>query len=437
MYIDWEGLRMYVRKRYLDRLISSQWNGLVKIITGIRRCGKSVLLFNLFYDYLISEGVPDENIIRIRLDERTSMAYRNPNLLCDYVRDCLEGKKEKHYIFIDEIQLIEPAKVDGVNSRIGIYEVLNELNGYENLDVYVTGSNSKMLSSDIATEFRGRGDVIRVHPLSYAEFFDATDGDKSDAWNQYSLFGGMPFLLGCKSDEQKIDYLKGLMNKVYISDIIERSNLQKDPLFLGELLDIVASSVGSLTSPLKLSRTYRSKTNQIVSPNTIYRYLDSFMDAFLIGKARRFEINGKGYIDSPAKYYFEDIGLRNAKLDFKEQDVTHIMESIIYNELIVRGFNVDVGVVEHFFKNSDDKTERVHLEIDFICNKGFNKYYIQSAYAIPDAEKRIQETRGFLKIKDSYQKIVIVRESIVPWKDENGIMYIGIERFLLDESHVN
>ncbi|MCR5456741.1 MAG: ATP-binding protein [Clostridiales bacterium] len=428
---------MYVRKRYLDKLISRKWNGMVKIITGIRRCGKSVLLFNLYYDYLIGEGVPDENIIKIRLDERTNVSFRNPNVLCDYVKDFLNGKREKYYIFIDEIQLIEPAKVDGISSKIGIYEVLNELNGYENLDVYVTGSNSKMLSSDIATEFRGRGDVIRVHPLSYAEFLDAFDGDKQNAWNQYFMFGGMPFLLSLKKDEEKSDYLKRLLDKVYISDVIERNGLKKGNLILGELLDIVASSVGSLTSPTKLSNAYRSKTNQSISTNTIFRYIDFFIDAFLIGKSRRFEINGKGYIDSPAKYYFEDIGLRNARLDFKEQDVTHIMENVIYNELVIRGFNVDVGVIEHFFKNSEGKNERAYLKIDFICNKGFNRYYIQSAYAIPDTEKRTQETRGFLKINDSYQKIVIVREDIIPWKDENGIMYIGIEKFLLDESLVN
>ena len=428
---------MYVRRRYLDKLISKKWNGMVKIITGIRRCGKSVLLFNLFYDHLIEEGVPDENIIKIRLDERISMPYRNPVRLCDYVRDCVQGRKGKFYVFIDEIQLIEPAKVEGISSKIGIYEVLNELNGYENLDVYVTGSNSKMLSSDIATEFRGRGDIVRVHPLSYAEFFDAYGGDKQNAWNQYSLFGGMPFLLGLQSDEEKSEYLKRLLDKVYISDVIERNGLKKDSLVLGELLDIVASSVGSLTSPTKLSNAYKSKTGQSISTNTIFRYIDAFLDAFLISKSRRFEINGKGYIDSPAKYYFEDIGLRNARLDFKEQDVTHIMESVIYNELIIRGFNVDVGVVEHFFKSAEGKSERAYLEIDFICNKGFNRFYIQSAYAIPDAEKRIQETRGFSKINDSYQKIVIVREDIIPWKDENGIMYIGIQKFLLDESLVN
>ena len=427
---------MYVRRRYLDQLIAKKRNGMVKILTGIRRCGKSVLLFNLFYDHLIGEGVPDENIIKIKLDERTHMLYRNPNVLCDYVRDYIKGKNENFYIFIDEIQMIEPAKVEGISSKIGIYEVLNELNGYENLDVYVTGSNSKMLSSDIATEFRGRGDVIRVHPLSYAEFYEAYRGDKQDTWNQYSMFGGMPYLLSLNSNEEKSEYLKRLLDKVYISDVIERNGMKKDSLVLGELLDIIASSVGSLTSPTKLSNAYRSKTNQSISTNTIFRYIDSFLDAFLISKSRRFEINGKGYIDSPAKYYFEDIGLRNARLDFKEQDVTHIMESILYNELIIRGFNVDVGVIEHFFKNSDGKNERTYLEIDFICNKGFNRFYIQSAYAIPDAKKRIQETRGFLKVNDAYQKIVIVRENIIPWRDENGILYTGVENFLLDDSIV-
>ena len=428
---------MYLRKRYLDKLISKKWNGMVKIITGIRRCGKSVLLFDLFYNHLLEEGVPEECVIKIRLDERANISFRNPNVLCDYVESRVEGKKERFYIFIDEIQLIEPAKVEGISAKIGIYEVLNELNGYENLDVYVIGSNSKMLSSDIATEFRGRGDVVRVHPLSFAEFFGAYNGDKKDAWNQYSLFGGMPFLLSIKSDEDKADYLKRLLDKVYISDIIERNDLKKDSLILEELLDIVASSVGSLTSPTKISNTYRSKTNQSISTNTIFRYIDAFIDSFLISKSKRFEINGKGYIDSPAKYYFEDIGLRNARLDFKEQDVTHIMESVIYNELIVRGFNVDIGVIEHFFKNSEGKSERTHFEIDFVCNKRFNRFYIQSAYAIPDAEKRIQETRGFSMVNDSYQKIVIVREDIIPWRDDKGVLFMGIEKFLLDESLVN
>ena len=432
-----KGATMYIRKKYLEKLKEKMWNGMVKIITGIRRCGKSVLLFNIFHDYLIDEGVPEENIIKIKLDERTNMSYRNPNVLCDYVKDLLKGKKEKFYIFIDEIQLIEPAKVEGISSKIGINEVLNELNGYDNLDVYVTGSNSKMLSSDIATEFRGRGDVIRVHPLSFAEFYEAFNGQKQNAWNQYSLFGGMPYILNLKKDEEKSEYLKRLLDKVYISDIIERNKLKKDALVLGEILDIIASSVGSLTSPAKLSNAYKSKTGQSISTNTIFQYLDCFVDAFLISKSKRFEINGKGYINSPAKFYFEDIGLRNARLDFKEQDITHIMESIIYNELIIRGFNVDVGVIEHFYTNSEGKKERTYLEIDFLCNKGFNKIYIQSAYAIPTTEKKEQEVRGFLKIKDSYQKIVVVRDNIIPWKDEHGILYVGIERFLLDDSFTN
>ena len=428
---------MYIRKRYLDKLISKKRNGMVKIITGIRRCGKSVLLFNLFYDHLLEEGVSDENIIKIKLDERINIKLRNPNTLCEYVKEYIYSKKEKFYLFIDEIQMIEYINVEGVNSKIGIYEVLNELNSYENLDVYVAESNSKMLSSDIATEFRGRGDVVMVHPLSYEEFFEAYKGDKQNAWNQYTMFGGMPYLLNLTSEEEKSEYLKRLLEKVYISDVIERNGVKKDSLVLGEILDILASSVGSLTSPTKLSNTYKSKTKQNISTNTIFRYINYFEDSFLIRKARRFVINGKGYIDSPAKYYFEDIGLRNARLDFKEQDLTHIMESVIYNELIIRGFNVDIGIIEHFYNNAEGKRERTFLEIDFICNKGFNRFYIQSAYAIPDAEKRNQEIRGFKKIHDSYQKIVVVREDIIPWRDENGILYIGIEKFLLDSSLVN
>ena len=425
---------MIERNDYLKKLIGKQWNGLVKIVTGIRRCGKSVLLFDLFYNYLLDSGVSKENIIRIKLDERTDIRFRNPNTICDYVRDFVGNKQsEKFYIFIDEVQLIEKIKVDGIEAEIGLYEVLNELNGYDNLDVYVTGSNSKMLSSDIATEFRGRGDEIRVHPLSFAEFYNNFDGDKRDAWEVYSTFGGMPFLTSLHSDEEKSNYLKKLLDKVYITDIIERNSLRKNTLVLGELLDIISSSVGSLTSPAKLANTFNTVAKESITPNTLSHYLEYFIDAFLLSKARRYDIYGKAYIDSPSKYYFEDIGLRNARLGFKERDVTHIMESIIYNEMILRGFNVDVGILEHYYKDANGKSQRTNLEVDFVCNKGSQRYYIQSAYAIPDNEKREQETRGFLKIYDSFQKIVVMRDNIIPYHDEKGVFYIGVEKFLLDK----
>ena len=425
---------MIDRREYIEKLNSKKWNGLVKIITGIRRCGKSVLLFDLFYNCLLNEGVDPKNIIKIKLDERSDMRFRNPNTLCDYVRDFLKDRDtEKFYVFIDEVQLIEKVKVEGIEAKIGLYEVLNELNGYDNLDVYVTGSNLKVLSSDIQTEFRGRGDEIRVHPLSFKEFYVSFTGDKHNAWEIYSTFGGMPYLTALKSDEEKSEYLKKLLDKVYISDVIERNKVRKDSLVLGELLDILASSVGSLTSPTKLSNTFNSVSKEKISPGTLSHYLEYFADSFMVSKARRYDIKGKAYIDSPAKYYFEDIGLRNARLGFKERDVTHIMESVIYNEMILRGFNVDVGILEHYHRDSAGKVQRSYLEVDFVCNKGTQRYYIQSAYAIPDKTKQEQEIRGFLKIDDSFQKIVIMRENIIPYRDDKGILYIGVEKFLLDK----
>ncbi len=427
---------MIERKLYLEKLINSEFNGLVKIITGIRRCGKSVLLFDIYYDYLIKKGINPKNIITIKLDKRNYIKYRNPEILCDFVKNAVSKKDKKYYIFIDEIQLIEPLEVEGIKSKIGIYEVLNELNDYKNLDVYVTGSNSKMLSSDILTEFRGRGYEIRIHPLSFSEFIKAYDGDKKDAFNHYLKFGGMPKLFSFKDNTEKIDHLKKEIEKVYIADIIERNGLRKDEAILGKVLDVIASSVGSLTSVFSLSNSFKSKIKQYISPNTISTYLRDFEDAFLIKKTSRYDIRGKQYIDSPSKYYFEDVGMRNARIGFKEIDITHLMENVIYNELIIRGFDVDIGVIEYYIKNKDNKTQRVNLEIDFICNKGNEKYYIQSAYGIPDKEKLNQETRGFSIINDSYQKIVILRDNIIKYKDDNGILYVGIEEFLLDQKIV-
>lgn len=429
---------MIRRDEYLKKLISKQHNGMIKIITGIRRCGKSYLLFNIFYDYLINNGVNADHIITIALDDVRNSKYRNPIELDNHIREKIVEDKKMNYIFIDEIQYVREIENQYMpGDKIGFIDVLLGLMRTPNVDVYVTGSNSKMLSSDIVTEFRGRGDVLRVHPLSYKEFYDSYDGDKHNAWDEYSLYGGMPFLLAIKTNEEKSEYLKQLLEKVYIDDIIERNNLKKDSLFVGELLDIVASSIGSLTSPTKLANTYKSITNEKVSLNTVLNYMLYFEDSFLITRARKYDIRGKEYIDSPSKYYFEDIGLRNARLGFKERDVTHIMESVIYNELIIRGFNVDVGVIEHYSKNKDGKTERVSLEIDFVCSKANNRYYIQSAYAISDDEKKVKETRGLLKIDDSFKKVVIVKDCYVPWHDENGIYYVGLEQFLLDNDSLD
>ena len=429
---------MIRRDAYLKKLISKQHNRLIKIITGIRRCGKSYLLFNIFYEFLINNGVNADHIITIALDDVRNSKYRNPIELDKHIREKIVDDKKMNYIFIDEIQYVKEIENQYMTGdKIGFIDVLLGLMRTPNVDVYVTGSNSKMLSSDIVTEFRGRGDVLRVHPLSYKEFYDSYDGDKHNAWDEYSLYGGMPFLLSIKTNEEKSEYLKQLLEKVYIDDIIERNNLKKDSLFVGELLNIIASSIGSLTSPTKLANTYKSITNEKVSLNTVLNYMLYFEDSFLITKARKYDIRGKEYIDSPSKYYFEDIGLRNARLGFKERDITHIIESVIYNELIIRGFNVDVGVIEHYSKNKDGKTERVSLEIDFVCNKGNNRYYIQSAYAISDDEKKVQKTRGLLKINDSFKKVVIVKDCYVPWHDDNGIYYVGLEQFLLDKDSLD
>lgn len=426
---------MINRNLYLDKIISKKWNGMVKIITGIRRCGKSVLLFDLFRQHLIDSGVRNENIIAISLDERLNIQYRNPNTLCEYIKSIVEKSHDNFYVMIDEVQLIENVKVPGVESKVGLYEVLNEINGYKNVDLYVTGSNSKMLSSDIATEFRGRGDEIRVHPLSFKEFYDNYPKDKQNAWKEYAMFGGMPQIAQIEEYEDKTNYLKDLLNRVYINDVIERNRLRSSAYVLGEVLDVVASSVGSLTSPTKLANTFKSKTKQNIVANSIYNYLDCFVDSFLIKRVNRYDIKGREYIGAQSKYYFEDIGLRNARLDFKEPEDPHVMESIIYNELVIRGFNVDVGVIEHYIKGKEGKTERVTLEIDFVCNKGNKRYYIQSAYAIPDEEKKEQETRGLAKIDDSYQKIVVVKDNIIPTSDNNGVLYVGVEEFLLDDSY--
>ena len=429
---------MIKREYYLNKLISKQNNGMVKIITGIRRCGKSYLLFTLYRAYLLDRGVKANHIISLALDEIENQKYRNPNELDKYIKECIINDGETNYVFIDEVQFVK--EVDNPyleGAKVGFIDVLLGLMKIPNVDVYVTGSNSKMLSSDIVTEFRGRGDEIRVHPLSFKEFYEYNKIDKTKAWDEYSLYGGMPFLVSINSEEEKIDYLKKLLDTVYISDILERNNLKKNSLFVGALLDILASSTGSMTSPTKLSKAYKSITNETVSLNTVLSYMTFFEDSFLVSKAVRYDIKGKAYIDSPSKYYFEDIGLRNARLGFKERDITHIMESVIYNELIIRGFNVNVGIIEHYFKNSDGKTERSSLEIDFVCNKGNKRYYIQSAYAIPDAEKRIQETRGLLKINDSFKKIVVLKDCYAPWNDENGILYIGLEDFLLNYDYLD
>ena len=427
---------MIERKLYLDKLIRKRENGLIKIITGIRRSGKSYLLFNIYYDYLKSEGVDDGHIIRLALDEKKNAKYRNPMHLDDYIHKQFKDEK-MHYIFLDEIQKVKSVKnpyLDDPEEKIGFVDVLLGLMKQNNVDVYVTGSNSKMLSSDILTEFRGRGDEIRVSPLSYKEFHNAYQGDKHHAWREYITYGGMPFAVTLQSHEDKSIYLQELFKKVYLADVLERRKLQNDENILEDLLDMISSSVGSLTNPTKLANTFDTVKHVKISPKTVSRYLDYFADAFMISKAQRYDIKGKNYIESPLKYYFADVGLRNARLNFRQQEETHIMENIIYNELILRGFSVDVGIVEYSVKTDGGKSRRLQLEVDFIANKGSQRYYIQSAFAIPDEEKRNQETRVFSRIGDSFKKIVVVREDIIPWHDENGILYIGVQQFLLEEN---
>ena len=429
---------MIARAEYLNKIISKQNNGMVKIITGIRRCGKSYLLFTIYRNYLLENGVEANHIISLALDEIKNQRYRNPNELDNYIRNSIINDGKVNYVFIDEIQFVK--EIDNpylVGEKVGFIDVLLGLMKIPNIDVYVTGSNSKMLSSDIVTEFRGRGDEIRVHPLSFKEYYDSYDGDKNNAWKEYSLYGGMPYLSILKTHEEKSNYLKGLLEKVYISDIVERNNLNKHPSFMNELLDMLSSAIGSLTSPTKLANTYKSITNEKVSVNTVLSYLSYFEDSFLISKVQRYDIKGKAYIDSPFKYYFEDIGLRNVRINFRQNEPTHTMENIVYNELVIRGYSVDVGIVEVNYKDEEKKSRRKQYEIDFICSKGNSKYYIQSAYALEDQEKTNQETRGLNKIDDSFKKIVIVKDCYVPWYDEKGILYIGLEDFLLNKNYLD
>ena len=426
---------MIERKRYLDRLIDRKENGLIKVITGIRRCGKSYLLFHIYYDYLISIGVEADHIITLALDDVGNIKYRNPLELGDFIRSRIIDEK-MYYVLLDEIQNVATVKnpyVESGEDTVGFVDVLNGLLHRRNVDVYVTGSNSKMLSSDIATAFRGRGDEIRVNPLSFAEFYAAYTGDKHNAWKEYCMYGGMPFVLSLTTHENKSKYLTDLFARTYLSDVLERNRVS-DPDILEDLLNVISSSVGSLTNPTKLSNTFKSVKNRAVSSRTIDIYLNYLIDAFLLSKAYRFDIKGKKYIGTPLKYYFTDIGLRNARLNFRQNEENHIMENIIYNELLIRGFNVDVGVVEYNYKDEAGKSKKAQLEVDFVANRADRRYYIQSALYVGTSEKRLQETNSLNRISDSFKKIVVVKDNIIPWHDEKGVLYVGIEQFLLDES---
>lgn len=430
---------MIERKQYLEQLISKKDNGMIKVITGIRRCGKSYLLFDIYHKYLNSVGIDDSHIIELALDDDENIKYRNPIELGKYIRSMLIDKDNTYYIFLDEIQKVKTVKnpyLDDESETVGFVDVLLGLMKKKNTDVYVTGSNSKMLSSDILTEFRGRGDEIRVHPLTFAEFYAAYNGDKRDAWQEYYTYGGMPYLCSLNNHRAKAQYLSGLFDNIYLSDILERHSI-RDRNMLDDILNVVSSAVGSLTNPVKIADTFSSALGVKISADSVSRYLDYFIDAFMLYKSQRYDIKGRKHIGSPQKYYFADVGLRNVRLNFRQTEENHIMENVIYNELITRGFNVDVGVVEFNYRGDDGKNKKTNLEVDFVITDGSRKYYIQSALTVGEESKRLQEVRPYTKIADSFKKIVVVKDNVIPWHDENGILYIGIERFLLDKSAID
>ena len=414
---------MIKRDLYLNRLIDRMNNGSVKVVTGIRRCGKTVLLFDIFADYLRSTGVDDTHILKYTLDNIKMRRLRNPEKLYDDITAKLTDNGT-YYLFLDEIQYVDDFS-----------ELINSLSQLRNVDTYVTGSNSKFLSSDILTQFRGRGDEVRVYPLSFSEFYSARGGDKNEAWDEYHLYGGMPALFERKTDEQKTEYLKALMSKVYLSDIVERNRVQY-PDEMDSMVDFLCSAIGSLTNPKKISDTLKSVKGKSISDVTAKNYLNYLTDAFLFESAKRFDVKGKKYFETPLKYYMADVGLRNARLNFRQVEENHIMENVIFNELKIRGYSVDVGVVESK-ETVDGKRRLKQLEIDFVANKGSKKYYIQSAYEMPTEEKLRQEKRSLIKVGDSFKKIVVVKDNISPQTDENGIVTMGLINFLLDQNSLD
>ena len=421
------------RDLYLNKLIRKKNNGSIKIITGLRRSGKSYLLNNLYYDYLLGEGVKQEQIIKLALDDDRNREYRDPDKLSAFLYSKIANETDNFYFLLDEVQFAISDKEIKSKEPIRLYGILNGLLRLKNVDVYITGSNSKFLSSDIATEFRGRGDVVHVNPLSFAEFYSAYKyGDKYDAWDEYSTYGGMPMLLTMETDEEKAEYLNNLFKNTYIKDIIEKNRLRGD-VAIDTLIDVLASSIGSLNNPTKIAKTFVSN-GMNVSDKTVSTYIEYLLDSFLIRKTARYDIKGRKYINSPFKYYFSDIGLRNARINFRQQEQTHIMENIIYNELVMRGFNVDVGIIEHVVRTENDKRETKHLEVDFVCNKGNQRYYIQSAFSIPSAEKMAQEQASLDRIDDSFKKIIITQDRTKLWRNEKGYVIMNVLDFLLKEN---
>lgn len=418
---------MVERKSYLERLIHNMWNGEIKVITGIRRCGKSVLLFELFYDYLLKQGVQEEHVMKIELDQRRYYKYRNPITLCEYVESVVLGNKdEKYYLFIDEVQLTAKV-VDEENGgiEVTIYDMLNELKAYKNLDVYVTGSNSKGLSKDIATEFRGRATQIHVYPLSFEEYYSYVGGDERKALDAYMLYGGMPRILSLEDEKDKKDYLSSLYSELYVKDIVERNSIEREDI-LGDILDFLASQISSLTNPTNIANAISSMKNERVNPNLVSNYVRYIMDSFLISRAKRYDVKGKTYFKYPNKYYYTDIGLRNARLNYRQYDPGHIMENLIYNELVRRGYSVDVGVVAD---RSDGKN--VQREIDFVVNDADRKIYIQSAFRMDTDKKEFSELASLMLTRDFFKKIIVRLDIPHNFYDENGIFHCNLIDLLL------
>lgn len=409
------------RDKYLNDLINRMHNGMIKVVTGIRRCGKSYLLFNIFKNYLLEKGVPVSHIITIELDQRKNKKYRDPDVILDYIESLIEDE-EQYYIMLDEVQMLQEFE-----------EVLNSMLHIKNADIYVTGSNSKFLSKDVITEFRGRGDEIHIYPLTFKEFMGAYDGDMYRGWAEYVVYGGLPLTVTMKTEEQKINYLTNLFKETYLKDIIERHHIEKIQE-LEDLINILASAIGSLTNPPKIEATFKSTIQSTISLNTIRQYIEHLEDAFIINKANRYNVKGRKYIGTPLKYYFEDVGLRNARLGFRQIEETHLMENVIYNELRSRGYSVDVGVVEKRGTNQDGKEYKNQLEIDFVANLGSKRYYIQSAFSMPTEEKRIQEKASLINVNDSFKKIIVVKDVMNIIRDEYGITTMSIYDFLLKEN---
>lgn len=409
------------REKYLNDLVNRMHNGMIKVITGIRRCGKSYLLFKIFKKYLLEQGVHESHMIEIELDQRKNRKYRDPDVILDYIESMIKDYGQ-YYIMLDEVQMLDEFE-----------EVLNSLLHIQNADIYVTGSNSKFLSKDVITEFRGRGDEVHIYPLTFKEFMEAFDGDIYHGWAEYVVYGGLPLTVTMKTEEQKIHYLTNLFQETYLKDIIERHQIEKTQE-LEDLTNILASAVGSLTNPPKIEATFKSSIQSNISLNTIRQYIEYLEDAFIISKANRYNVKGRKYIGTPLKYYFEDVGLRNARLGFRQIEETHLMENIIYNELRKRGYSVDVGVVEKRKNSADGKTERIRLEIDFVANLGSMRYYIQSAFGMPIEEKRLQEKAPLVQVKDSFKKIIVVKDVVNVTRDEEGITTMSVYDFLLKEN---